>query len=83
MNTDQRQERDGFTGRHADVTERVTGTFYDVYNELGSGLYLGATTLEVALLLNFGPKPQIKRFLLDKDQKKIRLHPFSSVFVLA
>lgn len=32
--------------------------------------YLRATRIEVALLLNFGPKPQFKRFLLDNNQKK-------------
>jgi GxxExxY protein len=41
--------------------------------------YLRATVLEVGLLLNFGPKPQFKRFLLDNDKKKIRVHPWSSV----
>jgi GxxExxY protein len=32
--------------------------------------YLHATDLEVALLLNFGPKPAFKRFLLTNDQKR-------------
>jgi GxxExxY protein len=41
--------------------------------------YLRATHIEVALLLNFGPKPQFKRFLLDNVQKKIRVHPCESV----
>jgi GxxExxY protein len=41
--------------------------------------YLRATPLEVALLFNFGPKPQFKRFLLDNEQKKIRVHPCESV----
>lgn len=41
--------------------------------------YLKATRIEVALLLNFGPKPQFKRFLLDNQQKKIRVHPCESV----
>ena len=41
--------------------------------------YLRATDFEVALLLNFGPKPQFKRFLLDNQQKAIRVHPCESV----
>ena len=31
--------------------------------------YLKATTLEVGLLLNFGPKPQIRRKVFDADKK--------------
>jgi len=41
--------------------------------------YFRATSIEVALLLNFGPKPQFKRFLLDNQQKRIRVHPSESV----
>jgi GxxExxY protein len=41
--------------------------------------YLKATTIEVALLLNFGPKPQFRRILLDNDQKRIRVNPCESV----
>ena len=37
--------------------------------------YLKATEIEVAFLLNFGPKPEFKRFLLDNEEKKIRVHP--------
>jgi GxxExxY protein len=33
MNTDQRQIR----GKHDDLTEKIIGVFYDVYNELGYG----------------------------------------------
>jgi GxxExxY protein len=33
MNTDQRPVR----GKHDDLTEKIIGIFYDVYNELGSG----------------------------------------------
>jgi GxxExxY protein len=32
-NTDQKQRR----GKHDEITERVIGVFYDVYNELGFG----------------------------------------------
>lgn len=41
--------------------------------------YLHATQWEVALLLNFGPKPQLRRFVLDNNKKKIRVHPCASV----
>jgi len=41
--------------------------------------YLRATNLEVGLLLNFGPKPQFKRFILENDKKKIRVGPRESV----
>jgi GxxExxY protein len=36
--------------------------------------YLRATELEVALLLNFGPKPQIRRLVFDNQRKKISVH---------
>jgi GxxExxY protein len=32
--------------------------------------YLNATNLEVALLLNFGPRPTFRRFLLTNNKKK-------------
>ena len=134
MNTDQH----GF--RHGDLTRRVIGVFYEVYNELGHGFlesvyeaamevalrqagmslqrqqaievrsrgqtvgdfradlvvegvllvelkaakaidpaheaqvlnYLRATHLELGLLLNFGPKPDVKRFLYDNPRKQPR-----------
>ncbi len=34
--------------------------------------YLRATRFEVGLLLNFGPRPQFRRFILEGDKKKIR-----------
>jgi GxxExxY protein len=147
MNTDQKPERERFTGKHGEVTDLVLKVFYDVYNELGGGFlesvyyaalalalrqsglqvmsqvaipvlfrgqvvgdfradlivngdvllelkvlqaldriheaqvlnYLQATSIEVALLLNFSPRPQFKRFVLDNHQKRIRVHPCSSV----
>jgi GxxExxY protein len=128
------------TFRYADVTGRVIGVFYDVYNELGHGFlesvyqkamevaleqaglsvgsqvsvpvwfrgrqvgdfvadlliedvvllelkaaralepahesqllnYLRATPIEVGLLLNFGPKPQVKRLIYDNPRKSHR-----------
>ncbi len=123
---------------HADVTERIIGVFYSVYNELGYGFlesiyeeamvialreaglsvsgqspiqvhfrgwvvgefradlliegvvllglkalrqlepaheaqllnYHRATPVEVGLLLNFGPKPQVKRMAFDNTRKR-------------
>ncbi len=37
--------------------------------------YLRATSIEVALLLNFGPKPQVRRFVFDNDRKRQRGQP--------
>lgn len=126
--------------RHREMTEKVIGVFYDVYNELGFGFlesvyqeamivalqqvglkisrqvrlpvyfrgrpiadfvadivvndsvilelkaveglvaihesqllnYLKATEIEVGLLLNFGPKPQVKRRAFANDRKRLR-----------
>jgi GxxExxY protein len=151
-NTDQKR----LLGKHAELTERVIGVFYDVYNELGCGFlesvyreamrvaltqaglvvktevpvpvsfrgvvvgvfradlivndcllielkaaeqivrqhesqtmhYLRATSIEVALLMNFGALPRFKRFVLDNELKKrqhksaesvtISVEPFSA-----
>jgi GxxExxY protein len=35
--------------------------------------YLRATLLEVGLLLNFGPKAQVRRLLFDNDRKKAKI----------
>ena len=131
---------------HAETTELILKTFYDVYNELGGGFlesvyhaalalalresqlevmsqvavpvhfrgavvgdfradltvngcvllelkavsaidrvheaqllhYLRATTYEVGMLLNFGPRAQFKRIVLENQNKKIRVDPRSS-----
>lgn len=34
--------------------------------------YLKATEIEVGLLFNFGPRPQVRRVLLDNDYKRQR-----------
>jgi GxxExxY protein len=39
---------------------------------------LHATRFEVALLFNFGPKAQFKRFILDNNQKAPHCHPASA-----
>ncbi len=131
---------------HKDLTDKIIGIFYDVYNELGYGFlesvyeqamcvvlaergifferqfavpvwfhgrqigdfradlvvegkviielkvgrdmdrawekqtlnYLRGTDFEVALLLNFGPEPQFRRYLFTNDHKKIRGNPCES-----
>lgn len=45
--------------------------------------YLKATPCEIGLLLNFGPRPAIRRFVFDNAKKKIRVHPCSSVASLS
>jgi GxxExxY protein len=37
--------------------------------------YLRATDIEVGLLLNFGPKPQMKRLVFDNPRKRSRGNP--------
>ncbi len=34
--------------------------------------YLRSTMIEVALLVNFGPAPKVRRLVLDNNRKKIR-----------
>jgi GxxExxY protein len=125
--------------KHEEITEKIIGIFYDVYNELGHGFlesvyeqsmaialreagqvvqqapitvyfrgqmvgefradlmvddcvlvelkaaraiesaheaqvmnYLRATRIEIGLLMNFGPKPEFKRFIFDNDRKSRR-----------
>jgi GxxExxY protein len=36
--------------------------------------YLRSTEIEVGLLLNFGPRPQVRRFAYENDRKKISVH---------
>ena len=36
--------------------------------------YLRATTLEIGLLLNFGPKPSLRRLAFSNERKKISVH---------
>jgi GxxExxY protein len=144
-NTDQKQIR----GKHDDLTERVIGVFYDVYNELGYGFlesvyreamrlaltqagikvmtevavpvsfrgvvvgifradlivddcllvelkaadqivrqhesqtmhYLRATSIEVALLMNFGTQPRFKRIVMDNKLKKPKHQSVESVTI--
>jgi len=36
--------------------------------------YLRSTAVEIGLILNFGPKPQVRRLLFDNDRKQNRAH---------
>lgn len=128
--------------KHSELTEKIIGIFYDVYNELGFGFlesvyesamalafteqgllferqvsipvyfhnqkigaydadllvgglvllelkacraiepaheaqllhYLRSTTIEVGLLLNFGPRPQVRRMAFENERKQISVH---------
>ena len=42
--------------------------------------YLRATALEVGLILNFGPKAQVRRLLFDNDRKQIKSHQVGGAF---
>jgi len=69
--------------KFAELTEKIIGVFYDVYNELGYEAqllhYPRATEIEVGLLLNFGIRPQFRRLIFDNERKKIGEHPCESV----
>jgi GxxExxY protein len=137
------------TGKHVELTERVIGVFYEVYNELGCGFlesvyreamrlaltqaglsvktevpvpvnfrgvvvgifradlivadcllvelkaveqivrqhesqtmhYLRATSIEVALLMNFGAQPRFKRIVMDNELKKPKHESAESVTI--
>jgi len=145
METNDRQIR----GKHDDLTQKIIGVFYEVYNELGAGFvesvyreamrlalrqanlkvetevpiqvrfrgevvgvfradlvvndtvlielkasegiireheaqtlhYLRATSIEVALLMNFGPMPRFKRLVMDNELKKPKEKLVESVLI--
>lgn len=37
--------------------------------------YLRGTEIEVGLILNFGPKPESRRFVFENEKKRIRVYP--------
>ena len=41
--------------------------------------YLRASTVEIGLIVNFGPKPQIKRLIFDNERKRRREVPETPV----
>jgi GxxExxY protein len=42
--------------------------------------YLRSTELELGLILNFGPKPQLRRLLLDNSRKHTKSHRAGGAF---
>ena len=61
------------------LLELKTVDHLDRHHEAQLFNYLRATDIEVGLLLNFGPRPEFRRIVLDNDKKRIRVHPCSSV----
>jgi len=47
--------------KYNEITDSILRSFYEVYK---------ATNIEVGLLLNFGRKPEFKRFVYDNKRKK-------------
>ena len=43
--------------------------------------YLKATTIEVALLMNFGMEPRVKRFVMDNESKQSKKKLVSSALI--
>lgn len=61
------------------LVELKSARALDPANEAQTLNYLKATNIEVALLLNLGPKPEFKRFLFDNARKAQRGVPDHSM----
>jgi GxxExxY protein len=59
---------------HVVLLELKAAKALDASHEAQILNYLRATDIEVGLLLNFGPKPQFKRFVFENNRKGIRVH---------
>ena len=59
---------------NAVLLELKAARVLDTSHEAQTLNYLRATDIEVALLLNFGPKPHFKRFVFENSNKGIRVH---------
>ena len=57
--------------KYKEITDIILKSFYEVYHEAQLINYLKATNIEVGLLLNFGRKPEFKRFVNDNKRKNI------------
>jgi len=57
--------------KHKEITDIILRSFYEVYHETQLINCLKATNIEVGLLLNFGRKPEFKRFVYDNKRKNI------------
>ncbi len=53
--------------KYKEITDIILRSFYEA--QLIN--YLKATNIEVGLLLNFGKKPEFKRFIYDNKRKNI------------
>ena len=51
------------------IVEIKAARFLDVTHEAQLFHYLRATSIEIGLLLNFGPQPQFKRLVFDNSRK--------------
>ena len=62
---------------HADLTDKIIGIFYDVFEKQLLN-YLRGTNLEIGLILNFGPRAEFRRLAYSNERKKIRVYPRTS-----
>ena len=60
------------------LIELKAGRTLEQVHEAQTLNYLRATNFELALLLNFGPKPQIRRLVFANERKKISVYQRSS-----
>lgn len=60
---------------HAVIVELKAVRSFEPAHEAQLLNYLRASEIEVGLLLNFGPKPEIKRFIFDNARKRLRSRP--------
>jgi len=60
------------------LVELKSAKALDTSHEAQTLNYLRATNIEVALLLNFGPKPKFIRLAFDNARKEISVYPRSS-----
>jgi len=51
------------------IVNIILKSFYEVYNEAQLISYLKAIAIKVSLLLNFGRKPELERFIYDNKRK--------------
>jgi GxxExxY protein len=62
--------RPDFVIENSLLVELKTSRSIEPWHEAQTLKYLRATSIEVALLLNFGPTPTFKRFVLTNDRKR-------------
>ncbi len=60
------------------LVELKAGKALDSSHEAQLLNYLRSTELEVGLLFNFGPRPQVRRFVFDNERKGISVRQRSS-----